>query len=76
MEANMDEIYKSIIDSIAHRCAKAIIEQLIELGILAKEQRQVLLQRVDTYFAMHSSGLTPGHLNGKYHALHDATIRY
>jgi hypothetical protein len=72
----MDEIYKLILDSIAHRCTKAIIERLIELGLLAKEHRQELLQRVDAFFATRSSGLTPGHLNGKYHALPDTTAAY
>ena len=72
----MDEIYKSIIDRIAQRCAKAIIERLLELGILPKEDRQTLLRRVDTFFATRQGGLTPGHLNGKYHALDDLTTVY
>jgi hypothetical protein len=72
----MDEIYKLVIDSIAHRCTKAIIERLLELGLLAQEHRQELLRRVDTFFAMHHSGLTLGHFNGKYGAMHDTKTAY
>jgi hypothetical protein len=72
----MDELYKQTIDRIAHRCAKAIIERLLELGILAKENRQELLRRVDTFFATRPSRLTLGHLNGKYRTLNDTTTAY
>lgn len=72
----MDEIYKQAIDRIAHRCTKAIIEQLLELGILAKEHREEFLRRVDTFFAVRRSGLTTGHSNGKYSTLSDTSTAY
>lgn len=72
----MDEIYKQAIDRIAQRCTKAIIERLLELGILAKEHRQELLRRVDTFFATRHSGLLKGHLNGKYSDLSDTSTAY
>jgi hypothetical protein len=65
----MDEIYKLIIDRIAHRCTKAIIEQLLELGILAEEDRHELLRRVDMFFITRHTEPALSHLNGKYRAL-------
>ena len=72
----MDEIYKLAIDRIAHICTKAIIERLLELGILAKEQRQELLGRVDNFFATRHSELLKGRYNGKYRALNDTSTAY
>lgn len=72
----MDEMYKLVIDRIAHRCTKAIIEQLLALGLLAQEHRQELLRRVDTFFAIRHSGLTTGHFNGKYRPLNTTTTAY
>jgi len=73
----MDEIYKQAIDRIAYRCTKAIIEQLLELGILAKEHREEFLRRVDTFFAVRrSGGPLNSYNNGKYRALNDSTTAY
>jgi len=72
----MNEMYKLAIDRIAHTCTKAIIEQLLELGLLAQEHRQVLLQRVDTFFATRRSGVLNGRSNGKYSALSDTSTAY
>ena len=73
----MDEIYKQAIDRIAHRCTKAIIEQLLELDILAKEHREELLRRVDTFFTVRrSGGPLNSTLNGKYRALDDTSTAY
>ena len=72
----MDEIDKLAIDRIAHTCTKAIIERLLELGLLAQEDRQVLLQRVDTFFARRCSDVLNGRSNGKYSALSDTSTAY
>ncbi len=72
----MDEIDKLAIDRIAHTCTKAIIERLLELGILAKEHRQELLRRVDNFFATRRSELLKGHFNGRYSALSDTSTAY
>ena len=72
----MDEIYKQAIDRIAHMCTKAIIERLLELGILPKEHRQKFLRRVDNFFAARRSELLKGHLNGRYSALSDTSTAY
>jgi Fe-S cluster biosynthesis and repair protein YggX len=76
MRKNMDEISKQAIDRIAHLCTKAIIERLLELGILAQEHRQELLRRVDNFFAMRRSEALKGHLNGKYSAFNDPSTAY
>jgi hypothetical protein len=72
----MDEIYKLVIDRIAHKCTKAIIKRLLELGLLAKEHRPELLRRVDAFSTTRHSGLMTGHFNGKYRASHDTTTAY
>jgi len=72
----MDEIDKLAIDRIAHMCTKAILERLLELGILAQEHRQEFLRRVDTFFATRRSELLKGHFNGKYSALSDTSTAY
>ncbi len=72
----MDEIDKLAIDRIAHTCTKAIIERLLELGILAKEHREELLRRVDSFFAARRNELLKGRLNGKYSALSDTSTAY
>jgi hypothetical protein len=75
-EEHMDEIDKLAIDSIAYTCTKAIIERLLELGLLAQEQRQELLRRVDNFFATRRKELLQGHLNGKYSALGNTSTAY
>jgi hypothetical protein len=75
-EGNMDEIDKLAIDSIAHTCTKAILERLLELGLLAQEQREELLRKVDNFFATRRRELVQGHLNGKYSALSDTSTAY
>jgi Fe-S cluster biosynthesis and repair protein YggX len=72
----MDEISKLAIDRIAHICTKAIIERLLELGILAQEHRQELLHRVDHFFATRHSEALKGYLNGKYSALNGTSKAY
>jgi hypothetical protein len=75
-EVNMDEIDKLAIDRIAHTCTKAIIERLLELELLAQEQREELLRRVDKFFATRRKELLQGHSNGKYSALSDTSTAY
>jgi hypothetical protein len=72
----MDETYQLAIDRIAHTCTKAIIERLLELGLLAQAHRQVLLQRVDSFFATRRSRVLNGRANGKYTALSDTSTAY
>ena len=72
----MNEIDKLAIDRIAHTCTKAIIERLLELGLLTQEQEKNCSAEWTKFFATRRKEHLQGHLNGKYSALSDTSTAY
>ncbi len=73
----IDEIYQQAIDKLAHKCTRAIIEALVELGLFSEQEKQGYLQAVDTFFTKRSSNsVLENQQNSTHHTVNGAsTVR-